>query len=57
MLFHCYFRGFICPDKTYGKKTIINEDDEGGAVATKKGRRKPQYAGGLVLEPKKGIRY
>lgn len=55
MLFHCYFRGFICPDKTYGKKTIINEDDEGVAVATKKGRRKPQYAGGLVLEPKKGI--
>ena len=29
-------------------------DEDGEVVGTKSGRKKPAYAGGLVLEPKKG---
>ncbi|CAG8808576.1 35635_t:CDS:2, partial [Racocetra persica] len=45
---------FVCPDKNYNKSNIknteksIGHDEEGS-------RKRPKYAGGLVLEPKKGF--
>ena len=33
----------------------VENDDEDQPKNSKKGRRKPAYAGGLVLEPKKGM--
>ncbi|KAF8196860.1 DNA polymerase family B-domain-containing protein [Mycena galopus ATCC 62051] len=47
---------YICPDKTYGKKSKPPpevEDEEGGGKSTKKKRDK--YKGGLVFEPKRGL--
>ena len=32
------------------------ETEEGDGAAKTKGRKKPSYAGGLVLEPKKGLK-
>ncbi|KAF9429224.1 DNA-directed DNA polymerase alpha catalytic subunit pol1, partial [Entomortierella beljakovae] len=65
LLLHEFHRNkYICPDKSYYKdnkdaqNVIINldEDDQDEAAAPKKGtKRKPQYSGGLVLEPKKGF--
>lgn len=53
---------FICPDKQahfreqpLAASPEANNEDEAGAPASKSGRRKPQYSGGLVLEPKKGL--
>lgn len=31
------------------------EDGEANAQTTKKGKKKPAYSGGLVLEPKRGM--
>jgi DNA polymerase alpha subunit A len=41
---------FICPDKKTGFKKGFDEE-EGG----KKGKKKAQFAGGLVFEPKSGF--
>lgn len=34
---------------------VGDEDDGAGGSGFKRGRQKPSYAGGLVLEPKKGL--
>lgn len=61
LLLHAFHRdGYICPDKPSKKRTIHEQRDDddheqqGQEVAA--GKRKAQYAGGLVLEPKKGER-
>ena len=64
-------KNFIVPDKYQNRKTPLpvaavsaadgdgDDDDEHQQQATqgtkKHGRRKPAYAGGLVLEPKRGL--
>ena len=54
LLLHSFTQlGFILPDKSYGKKKHEEEEEAGEAPA--KGKKKPSYAGGLVLEPKKGF--
>jgi DNA polymerase alpha subunit A len=66
LLLHAFSeKKYIVPDKQYGKhkrKVEDNDDhdhpslDESVAAnTTTKGKRKPAYAGGLVLEPKKGF--
>ena len=55
-------KGYIPPDKTYGNKKAKVEDGNNDDLAEgqgnkkwAKGKGKPAYAGGLVLEPKKGF--
>ncbi|KAJ3161309.1 DNA-directed DNA polymerase alpha catalytic subunit pol1 [Geranomyces michiganensis] len=65
LLHEFHNRKYIVPDRSFGggPKVIVDQqgemdggDDGGGATKkTANGRRKPAYAGGLVLEPKKGF--
>ncbi|XP_077987275.1 DNA polymerase alpha catalytic subunit-like [Glandiceps talaboti] len=61
LLLHAFHeKSFIVPDKEFKKKqtAAAEDDDEDGeehAKPSKRGRRKPAYTGGLVLDPKRGF--
>ncbi|GJJ15609.1 hypothetical protein Clacol_009887 [Clathrus columnatus] len=58
ILLHEFHRlKYICPDKTWGKKSLLAvkaETEEIDGVAPTKGKR-DKYKGGLVFEPKRGL--
>lgn len=60
ILLHEFHRlKYICPDKTYGRKSVVAlkaeaEEGDQAAATTNKGKR-DKFKGGLVLQPKKGL--
>ena len=57
LLLHEFHKNdFIVPDKSFNNKAKAHhDDDDDGGQEKKTGRKKAAYAGGLVLEPKKGL--
>ena len=45
----------IAPTQTQATQSTQSTQKQGGSKKKSKGRKKPAYAGGLVLEPKKGL--
>jgi DNA polymerase elongation subunit (family B) len=59
ILLHEFHRlKYICPDKTYGKKSVAvkeEEDEHGGGSSGKKKGKRDKYKGGLVFEPNRSL--
>ena len=54
LLLHAFTeKNYLVPDKSFSKKPRMNEDEM--EASSKNNKKKPQYAGGLVFEPKKGF--
>ncbi|KAJ3052467.1 DNA-directed DNA polymerase alpha catalytic subunit pol1 [Rhizophlyctis rosea] len=60
LLHEFHNKKYVVPDKSFANKNRVvveqmNDDDDEPAPTKGSSRRKPAYAGGLVLEPKKGF--